>query len=994
MIDVIQYDNEYRITFPYKFEIKEIVKAIPGRSWNPEGKYWSIPLNHLGMLINQFKGTEYESMIRIRSKEHINENSTLGSTKSIPEIDISKVKLYSKPGTQLYAHQIDFLKFAIDREHHHNMNGFLCCDEMGLGKAVKLDTKVYTPDGYKLMRDIKVGDKVFSQDGEIVEVLRTYDHDNLDMYEITFCDGKSITCCKDHLWVIMNSENKQSVASTSQIIDGSFRYQKNRKGYDMSNYCIPRCNPVRFNAQEVPLDPWLLGFLIGDGHFSKDGVSITTSYPTLLDAVKMHLPDGHELHQSQDSIDYNITKGPYVIRCNETGKLFSTKEFEQTYHCQASNILQYHKGYLRSQNLHFERIGNLNNEVVKSLKSLNLLNCTAKMKFVPEVYKYNDMQTRLSILQGLMDSDGYATESSSNTHIFTTTSKKLAEDVIWLCESLGYITSYHEYEAKYYDKCCGLAYDITIRCDNPEDLYKYSIKKQRANIRKFRPRRSFKSIKYVGKMPGKCITVSGNSHTYLIDHFIVTHNTVESINLALYNKTQYKFKHCLILCCVNMSKYNWQQEIADHTNGQFEGYILGSRKLKSGKINYNGSSKDKLEDLKLGHKYGDKKESRLPYFIIMNIEAIRMKDSRLHPISDILIDYINSGKLDMIIIDEVHKNVSPTSQQGKQLLRIKKSTGKKCLWLPMTGTPIVNQPTDLFLPLRLVEGHSINSFYSWNQNFCVFGGFGGHEIVGYKNMDKLKDILQVNMIRRTKDEVLDLPEKIEIIEYVENTRYQNKLMKSVEADIMNERESIITSLNPLAKMLRLRQVNGSPELVDNSLQIDKNYVKKNAKLARLLELIQDIISRDEKVVVFSNWVEPLRMIYRHLASNYKVASFTGTMNERDRQSNKEAFLSDPNCKIILGTIGALGTTHTLTSANNIIFYDEPWQAADRSQACDRIHRLGASKSCRIYTLISKDTIDERVHNILYRKDTISKYIVDDKLDIYNNPELFNLLLGK
>lgn len=604
MIDVIQYDNEYRITFPYKFEIKEIVKAIPGRSWNPEGKYWSIPLNHLGMLINQFKGTEYESMIRIRSKEHINENSTLGSTKSIPEIDISKVKLYSKPGTQLYAHQIDFLKFAIDREDHHNMNGFLCCDEMGLGKSI------------------------------------------------------------------------------------------------------------------------------------------------------------------------------------------------------------------------------------------------------------------------------------------------------------------------------------------------------------------------------------------------------ESVNLALYNKMQYKFKHCLILCCVNMSKYNWQQEIADHTNGQFEGYILGSRKLKSGKINYNGSSKDKLEDLKLGHKYGDKKESRLPYFIIINIEAIRMKDSRLHPISDILIDYINSGKLNMIIIDEVHKNVSPTSQQGKQLLRIKKSTGKKCLWLPMTGTPIVNQPTDLFLPLRLVEGHSINSFYSWDQNFCVFGGFGGHEIVGYKNMDKLKDILQVNMIRRTKDEVLDLPEKIEIIEYVENTRYQNKLMKSVEADIMNERESIITSLNPLAKMLRLRQVNGSPELVDNLLQIDKNYVKNNAKLARLLELIQDIISRDEKVVVFSNWVEPLRMIYRHLASNYKVASFTGTMNERDRQSNKAAFLSDPNCKIIVGTIGALGTTHTLTSANNIIFYDEPWQAADRSQACDRIHRLGASKSCRIYTLISKDTIDERVHNILYRKDTISKYIVDDKLDIYNNPELFNLLLGK
>jgi SNF2 family DNA or RNA helicase len=195
-------------------------------------------------------------------------------------------------------------------------------------------------------------------------------------------------------------------------------------------------------------------------------------------------------------------------------------------------------------------------------------------------------------------------------------------------------------------------------------------------------------------------------------------------------------------------------------------------------------------------------------------------------------------------------------------------------------------------------------------------------------------------------------------------------------------------------MLRLRQINGSPELVDEDLIVDNEYIKKNAKLQRLLELVEDITKREEKVVIFSNWVEPLRTIYKHLALFYKVCCFTGTMKETERQKHKDVFLNNPEYKIMIGTIGALGTTHTLTAANNIIFYDEPWTAADRNQAIDRIHRIGTSKSCNIYTLISKDTIDDRVHSILYSKAMISDFMVDDKIDIYNNPELFDILMGK
>ena len=151
-----------------------------------------------------------------------------------------------------------------------------------------------------------------------------------------------------------------------------------------------------------------------------------------------------------------------------------------------------------------------------------------------------------------------------------------------------------------------------------------------------------------------------------------------------------------------------------------------------------------------------KKGKKLPYFIIMNVEGIRHKSGRSYPIADAIIDLINKREISMIAIDEVHKNTSPSSMQGKQLLRIKKATGRKCMWIPLTGTPITSKPTDVFLPLKLVDGHNFSSFYTWCQKFCVYGGFGGHEIVAYKNIPYLKELLEKNMIRRLKSEVLDL----------------------------------------------------------------------------------------------------------------------------------------------------------------------------------------------------------------------------------------------
>lgn len=491
--------------------------------------------------------------------------------------------------------------------------------------------------------------------------------------------------------------------------------------------------------------------------------------------------------------------------------------------------------------------------------------------------------------------------------------------------------------------------------------------------------------------------VQHNMHGFLLCDQQGLGKSLEATLLAVYNKLVYKFKRCLVICCVNTAKYHWYEDIMKHSENKYVPYILGTRISKrTGAMRADTGTAEKLEDLENMTMYGDKNGQPLPYFIIMNVEGVRGKQGKHYVISDRIIELVKSGEISMIAIDEIHHNASPSSANGKQLLRIKKYTESKAMWLPITGTLIISKPTDCFLPLKLVDGHRFNSFWSWQQKFCIYGGFGGHEIIGYRNIPWMKEMIDANMIRRLKKDVLDLPDKVYYDEYVENTPYQERLYNSIAQELYEQRDSIIRSLNPLSQFIRLRQANSAPHLVDIRMNgtDSKQYIKSCSKLSRLVEIVKEVHERGEKAVIFDNWVEPIKVIYKVLTElGYDCVTYTGEQNDSERNENKHRFMTDPKCTIILGTIGALGTMHTLTAANNAIFYNEPWTAADKEQAEDRIHRIGTnSDSVNIYTLLVKNTVDERVHNIVYRKQGISNFIVDD-VDIHSNPELFDLLLS-
>ena len=471
--------------------------------------------------------------------------------------------------------------------------------------------------------------------------------------------------------------------------------------------------------------------------------------------------------------------------------------------------------------------------------------------------------------------------------------------------------------------------------------------------------------------------------------------TLEAINLATHNKNYYGFKHCLIICCVNSAKFTWLHQIPLHTNDSEQSYIIGTRIKRDKSFNYDGGSKAKLEDLQSGLMYGGKTNEKLPYFLITNIESIRYRDGKNYPIKDRLIQMIKDHELQMIVIDEIHTNMSMKSQQGKCIMDIKRKTDNNVLWLPMSGTPINTQPTDLFLPLRLVDAHQNNSYWSWNQQYCIFGGYDNRNIIGYKNMSHLKTIMRNNIIRRLKSEVLDLPSKIFDDVYVENTAYQSKLYGIVEGQIRANFDDIASDPNPLVKLLRLRQVNGNPELVDNALNIrDTEYIKCNAKLQRLLEILEEIKERGEKTLIFSNWVQALRTVYLYVNNIFGgTVAYTGTMSMLNREESIRRFMEDDNITIMMGTMSAMGVSHTLTAAKNVIFYDEPWTPNVREQAIDRTYRIGTDSSIQIYTLITQNTIDEKIHDILYKRGKISELMFNDSANVGRNIELLKELLN-
>ena len=442
--------------------------------------------------------------------------------------------------------------------------------------------------------------------------------------------------------------------------------------------------------------------------------------------------------------------------------------------------------------------------------------------------------------------------------------------------------------------------------------------------------------------------------------------SLQCLNIASLKKIG---KHCLIIVGYDSLQYNWIAEIEKHTNEK--GHVLGQCLITKGKNKGSykkGTIDERLHDL-LNIK--DIKE----FFIVTSVATLRAchkekyKDKngkeqtkKDYYLSNVIEQLCTSGDIGRIILDEsqVFKNID--SDQTKALLQIQSCDYK----IAATGTPLMNKHIDLY-PLMKWLGYENGNYWSFRERYCQMGGFKNKQIIGNKNGDILNRKLKTFMLRRKKDTVLDLPEKIIIDEILEMDLKQQVFYNKTKGILKHQISQMKGNKAIILSMLtKLRQITCHPAILDP----DK---KDSVKFERIMFLMNEIVENNQKAIIFSNWSTPIDMLTEQLKM-YNPAVITGATKDRMKQVNK--FQQDDNCKVILGTIGAMGTGLTLTAANNVIFLDEPWNRALKDQATDRAHRIGTKNNVNIYTLICKGTIDEKVHNTVIKKGMIADEVVD------------------
>jgi len=450
--------------------------------------------------------------------------------------------------------------------------------------------------------------------------------------------------------------------------------------------------------------------------------------------------------------------------------------------------------------------------------------------------------------------------------------------------------------------------------------------------------------------------------------------TFQSLNIAKYKKDNYSYRHCLIVVCLKDLKDNWENEVKKHTDEEsciIGKGINGRYPNAKGKL-VKSETKDKLEHLKQVPK---------EYFWILNVHSLRDKE-----IQKLVKNYVNSGIISMVIIDEIHRVKKKTSQQGEGLLKLENAKGIICV----TGTPLETSPMDGYIPLRLT-GMVKQTWTAFQDRYCVRGKdlpfdhplrnkISPHQIMGFRNMKEYRGLFKPILLRRAKEDVFNLPEKIIGEEYLELGTKQRSIYNQVKDHIAKNIDKIILSDNPLADYTRLRQVTAHPLLITSK-------VTESVKFDNLMTKLEEL---NEKIIVFSTFETIITMLYKEF-KQFNPAMVTGKVKSDDRIKQIQKFQEDDNCKVILGTYPALGVGWNLTAAGRVEHFDNPWAAAVKNQATDRAHRIGTTGVINVNTLLCKNTIDEKIKLLVEKKSAMSDYLIDGKI-VGNRKEFLNWLL--
>ena len=771
--------------------------------------------------------------------------------------------------------------------------GGCLADDMGLGKAQPLHARILTPSGWKTMGQMAVGQEVVNSAGGLSRVTGVFPQGEKEIFRVVFTDNSTAECCAEHLWAVQSPVQKYRSqryrTKTLAELHGDLHDK-----HGNTKWFIPLVQPVRFAARPVPIDPYLLGLLLGDGCFRNNRIGLSSGDAEIVAYARQAVPTGMVLRPQPSSCDYLIVK---------------------------------------------ETPNNFTNELMRSVEQLGLKDRKSHDKFIPEAYLLNDVATRVAVLQGLLDADGYVS-ADGVTCQYTSVSSQLVEGVTFLVQSLGgTVTASSKIPTYAGEERAGqLARTLTLSL--PPHLAPFRLTRKAALYRpktNYQPCRGIESIELTGTMPAQCISVDAPDHLYVTDNFVLTHNTIMTLTMLLQRRESGEAQGAASLLVLPTSLvFNWLSEAQKFTPD-----------LRL--LAYTGTYREKNPD-----QFAD-------YDVVLTSYGIVRLDT----------DLLASYKFDYVILDESQaiKNPSSTTSQAVRQLHSKHR-------LILTGTPVENSTMDLWSQMSFINPGLLGTQAFFRKEFLK--PIEKHQDEGRTR--RLHALIKPFILRRHKAQVAkELPEKTEQLSYCSMTEeqahayeetksfYRNKILRNLD-----EHGPASTQFLLLQGLTRLRQIANHPRLADET------YTHGSGKLHEVMRMIRNVVAEGHKVLVFSQFVQHLALVRTALDERQLAYAYLDGAT-RDRPAEVARFQETESLKIFLISLKAGGVGLNLTAADYVFILDPWWNPAVEAQAVDRAHRIGQLRPVFTYKFITQGTVEEKILALQRRKlALVSELIATDE----------------
>lgn len=368
-------------------------------------------------------------------------------------------------------------------------------------------------------------------------------------------------------------------------------------------------------------------------------------------------------------------------------------------------------------------------------------------------------------------------------------------------------------------------------------------------------------------------------------------------------------------------------------------------------------------------------------FKALRIAVINYESTHRDGIFEALAAY----KPDLIVCDESQRIKNPSAAQSKALHKLGDATPFRMI---LSGTPVQNNAVDLYSQYRFLDPAVYGAnFYVFKNRYCIMGGYGQHQIVGYRNMDELVEKEHSVAYRVTKEECLDLPKQTFINRYVQFTDAEQAIYEQLRKSSFLELETgeNVTATTILTMYLRLMQLTGGFLTADESTRPKQ---VNTAKLDALADIVDDyVVDAGKKLVIFARFRAEIAAIENLLRlRKIQYGSIYGDVPMEERGKIVDDFQTNPDTKVFVAQIQTAGLGITLHAASTAVFYSYDYNYANYAQALARIHRIGQRLPVTYIHLVVDGSIDEKILAALENKEDMAKTVVDSWREVLTAPE--------